>query len=65
MDRFKIIIRQIADQLSDLDDKIDNPAGTYYFEAESENAALDILHSTIPIGCLEEFSIIVQKNNGE
>lgn len=59
--RFKITIEQTSEYLTDADDREDSPEGEYQFEADNKEAALDELHSTIPIGCLEDFVIIVEE----
>ena len=64
--QYKITIKQLAsDSDLDHDDLIDNPSGTVYLEAVTENAALDEFHETIPISCLDHFEITIKKTKGQ
>lgn len=58
---YRIVVHQTAKVLSDHDDKIQSPTGEYFFEACDKEAALDQFHFSIPIGCLDDFSIEVQE----
>jgi hypothetical protein len=56
--KYRITVTQI-DDLSDVDDQADNPAGVYDVDADTEDGALDLFHQTVPIGCLEDFDIAI------
>ena len=56
---YEITVEQIAPQLFDNADKMENPAGQYSFWGRDETDALDNFHSTVPIGCLEDFNITI------
>lgn len=67
MPKYKVVIEviQTADELSDNGDVETNPEGKYYYNnvnAETANQAeektLDNFHSSIPIGCLDDFAVI-------
>jgi hypothetical protein len=59
--KYVVTVTQTAKELSDVDDMQDNPSGSYEIEARSADAALDEFHATVPIGCLEDFEIIVEQ----
>lgn len=58
-----IEVKQIAKKLSDHEDRLQNPKGTYAGIVKAKNKkdakemALDEFHETIPIGCLDDFDI--------
>ena len=58
--RFKVTVSQLTEELSDHDDKIDNPSGEYFYLADTEDHALDLFHHHIAIGCLEDFEITAE-----
>jgi hypothetical protein len=61
MTQYIITVRQlVADEnLTKNDDRIDNPSGTYAYEAPSEDDALDEFHNHIAIACLDDFEVTV------
>jgi hypothetical protein len=60
---YVIIVHQhVADKdLSDIDDRRNNPTGTYYVieDVTSEEDALGVFHTLVPIGCLDDFNITI------
>ena len=56
---FLITVTQVSKKLHRSDD---NPAGKYFWDAEDEDKALDEFHATVPIGCLEDFDIHIEKS---
>ena len=61
MQKYVITVEQTADKLSDGEDELHNPQGVYYETADTEDEALDEFHSRVPIGCLEDFDITIEK----
>jgi len=61
LNNYRITVTQIADELSDVDDREGNPAGTYDEVARTEDEALDQFHTRIPIGCLDDFEITCEE----
>lgn len=63
--KVKVKVTQVVDELSDHDDKKDQPEGEYDFEVSAHceddagERALDEFSLTIPIGCLDDFDIDV------
>ena len=62
MIRYRIIVEQRVsdDKLAREDDRRDNPAGRYLYAAETADEALDLFHSQIPIGCLDDFDVRIE-----
>ena len=60
---FLITVTQIVESkyLEKDDDRINNPAGEYPWNAENSEIALDQFHHTIPIGCLDDFEIDIKE----
>jgi hypothetical protein len=63
MSIFLITVTQIADELQDDDDIMENPAGEYYWNADDEDKALNQFHANVPIGCLEDFDIHIEESD--
>jgi len=61
MQGYRIEVKQLADELTDHEDKLVNPSGVYFRIAETEDEALDDFHSSIAIGCLEDFEITIDE----
>ncbi len=66
---WKVTVRQLVDRLEDPEDREAMPAGpdglgstaTYDVRAYRKDGALDIFHSTVAIGCLEDFEITIKR----
>lgn len=58
MKLFKI---KVTGTPKDFEDIEEDPRGTYEIKAESEDQALDEFHSTIPIACLDDFTITIKE----
>jgi hypothetical protein len=56
-----IIVSQVTKELSDADDRADQPAGAYLWEGNTEDEVLDDFHAAVPIGCLDDFEISVHQ----
>ena len=54
-----VLVTQTSAKLSDIDDFLDNPAGMYRIDIDLAEVILDHFHSTIPIGCLDDFDITI------
>ena len=61
MPLFIITVIQISQNLSDPDDRADNPAGEYRWDAVDSELALDQFHRVVPIGCLDDFEISIKR----
>ena len=63
MSLFLITVIQIVktEHLEKDDDRIDNPAGEYRWDATDSEAALDQFHHIVPIGCLDNFEIDIKQ----
>lgn len=61
MPLFLITVTQVSEHLHRPDDRIDNPAGTYKWEADYSDLALDQFHRVVPIGCLDDFEIDIEE----
>lgn len=59
MRTYRVTVTQLVsdENLTKHDDKIDNPVGTYDYQAETEWDALSEFHNHIAVGCLEDFNI--------
>lgn len=59
MRTYRVTVTQLVsdENLTKHDDKIDNPVGTYDYQAETDWDALSEFHNHIAIGCLEDFNI--------
>ena len=61
MPLFLITVTQISKNLHRPDNRIHNPSGKYPWTAQNADIALDEFHTTIPIGCLEDFEIDIEQ----
>ena len=58
-----INVEQDSEVLSNADDRLENPVGSYTYtvmastEREAIRTALDEFHSSVSIGCLDDFEI--------
>jgi hypothetical protein len=61
--RFRItVIQLVADEnLTKNDDRLDNPSGTYEYDALTEDDALDEFHNHIAIACLDDFRVDIER----
>ena len=65
MPLFLITVTQTSEYLSDPDDRENNPAGEYQWDADDTEIALDEFHRVVPIGCLENFNIYIERIKNE
>jgi hypothetical protein len=63
---YRVTVTQLVpdDALEKPDDRVNNPAGSYDYEARDAEHALDQFHSSVPVGCLEDFAIEATRADG-
>lgn len=59
---YQITVKQIAPNAKlHYEDKRSNPKGIYHIRAGNEEEALDEFHETVPIACLDDFEITLER----
>ena len=56
-----ITVTQIEKEPGCIEDQIGRPDGVYYFSAESRKVALDDVHMSVPMACLDDFRIEIEE----
>ena len=60
---FLITVTQVSNELHRPDDRDNNPAGEYFWDAEDSDKALNEFHAAVPIGCLDDFDIDIEESD--
>jgi hypothetical protein len=55
--RISVRARVPQQEMTDPEDRLEDPSGDYDRWAFDEESALDRFHETVPIGCLDDFEI--------
>ena len=59
---YNVNVKQlVADAELTADDRQVKPAGKYVFDVADKDGALDVFHGTVPIKCLDHFSVEVER----
>lgn len=66
---WKVVCKQIVDMPSDIDDRDDLNLGkdgkkVWHYAARGEEDALDMFHYQNPVGCLEDYEITAEPEEG-
>lgn len=62
MKKYCVTVTQIVDaQFMDWDDVHQSPCGVHFFYAFNKRHALDLFHWSVPVSCLENFRIEVER----